>query len=106
MLIVVGLGKKSEFNLEVARQAAGTAALKLQLIGVESASSVVHGAGEGRIDAEAAAQHAERVRVKRRLEPGAAEAVVPQQQSGMMATVMGGTAPGGGAGGDSDTSEE
>ncbi|MEE2659129.1 MAG: leucyl aminopeptidase [Candidatus Latescibacterota bacterium] len=55
-VIVVGLGKKSEFDLEAVRQAAGTAALKLQLLGVESASSVVHGAGEGGIDAEAAAQ--------------------------------------------------
>ena len=55
-VLVVGLGKKVDFDIEVARQAAGTAARKLQTLGVKSASTVLHGGGSGGIDIEDAAQ--------------------------------------------------
>lgn len=55
-VLVVGLGKQPEFSLETARQAAGTAARKLQDLGVSQAATVLHGAGTGGLDAEEAAQ--------------------------------------------------
>ena len=55
-VLVVGLGKKKEFSLELARQAAGTAARKLQSLGVGQASTVLHGAGAGGLDTGEAAQ--------------------------------------------------
>ena len=55
-ILVVGLGKKDDFDLEAARQAAGTAARKLQNLGVRRASTVLHGTGAGGLDVAAAAQ--------------------------------------------------
>jgi leucyl aminopeptidase len=55
-VLLVGLGKKKDFDLDVARQVAGTAARKLQGLGVESATTVLHGAGSGGLDVDAAAQ--------------------------------------------------
>lgn len=55
-VLLVGLGKQADFDLEAARQAAGTAARKLQSLGVTSAATVVHGAGAGGLDAAEAAQ--------------------------------------------------
>lgn len=55
-VLVVGLGKEREFSIEVARQAAGTAARRLQELGVEEACTVLHGTGAGGLDPEAAAQ--------------------------------------------------
>ena len=54
-VLLVGLGKKKDFDLDVARQVAGTAARKLQGLGVESATTVLHGAGSGGLDVDAAA---------------------------------------------------
>jgi leucyl aminopeptidase len=55
-VLLVGLGKQKDFDLDAARQAAGTAARKLQRLGVESATTVLHGAGAGGLDVAAAAQ--------------------------------------------------
>ncbi len=55
-VLVVGLGKPADFDLEAARQAAGTAARRLQDLGVEEAATVLHGSGAGGLDAEAAAE--------------------------------------------------
>ena len=55
-VVLVGLGKRESFTLETARQVAGTAAGKLQRLGVERASTVLHGAGAGGLDIAAAAQ--------------------------------------------------
>ena len=55
-VVLVGLGNKADFDAEAARQAAGAAALKLQSLSVESATTVLHGAGAGGLDVEAAAQ--------------------------------------------------
>jgi len=55
-VLVVGLGKQGEFTLEIARQAAGTAARRLQELGVEEAATALHGGGAGGLDPEAAAQ--------------------------------------------------
>jgi leucyl aminopeptidase len=55
-VLLIGLGKQADFDLEVARQVAGTAARKLQSLGVTSATTVLHGAGAGGLDVEVAAQ--------------------------------------------------
>ena len=55
-VLIVGLGKSKEFSLEFARQAAGTAARKLQNLGIGQASTVLHGAGAGGLDVGDAAQ--------------------------------------------------
>ena len=55
-VLLVGLGPQEEFDLEGARQAAGTAARRLQNLGVEKAATVLHGAGAGGLEAEDAAQ--------------------------------------------------
>ncbi len=55
-VLVVGLGKQAEFGVEVARQAAGTAARRLQELGVEDAFTVLHGSGAGGLEVETAAQ--------------------------------------------------
>ena len=57
-VLLVGLGRQKEFDLETARQAAGTAARRLQELGVEKAATVLHGAGAGGLEAEEAAQAA------------------------------------------------
>ena len=55
-ILLVGLGKRNVLSLESLRQAAGTAARKLQNLGVERASTVLHGAGAGGVTVEDAAQ--------------------------------------------------
>jgi leucyl aminopeptidase len=55
-VLIVGLGPQDRFDVEAARQAAGTAARTLQSLGVRSATTVVHGAGAGGLDPEMAAQ--------------------------------------------------
>ena len=55
-VLVVGLGPRDDFSLEAARQAAGTAARKLQDLGVERAATILHGTGAGGLEPEAAAQ--------------------------------------------------
>ncbi len=57
-VLVVGLGKQKDFDLEAARQAAGTAARQLQDLGVKHASTILHGTGAGGLDLEPAAQAA------------------------------------------------
>jgi leucyl aminopeptidase len=46
-ILVVGLGKKEEFVVDRARQAAGTAAQRARALGVVKLVSVTHGAGAG-----------------------------------------------------------
>ena len=55
-VLVVGLGKQADFGLEAARQAAGSAAKRLQELGVAEAMTVLHGSGAGKLDATDAAQ--------------------------------------------------
>ena len=55
-VLVVGLGPREEFSLEAARQAAGTAARRLQDLGLEHATTILHGTGAGGLETEAAAQ--------------------------------------------------
>jgi leucyl aminopeptidase len=55
-ILVVGLGKKEEFRLECARQAAGTTAQAAEKLGLTKITSVVHGAGAGGASARDAAQ--------------------------------------------------
>jgi len=53
---VVGLGKDSEFTLERVRQAAANGAKALRDAGAKKIATIVHGAGIGAMDVEAAAQ--------------------------------------------------
>ena len=55
-VLLVGLGKAADFDVDVARQAAGTAARKLQALGLSSAATVLHGAGAGGLSPEEAGQ--------------------------------------------------
>jgi len=55
-VLLVGLGKTADFDLDVARQAAGSAARKLQSLGVASATTVLHGAGAGGLEVDTVAQ--------------------------------------------------
>lgn len=55
-VLVVGLGPREDFSLEAARQAAGTAARRLQDLGLEHAATILHGTGAGGLETEAAAQ--------------------------------------------------
>jgi leucyl aminopeptidase len=55
-VVVVGLGPQEEFTLETVRHAAAVAAKKARELGVESFSSIVHGAGAGGFSLEQAAQ--------------------------------------------------
>ena len=54
-ILVVGLGKQKDFNIEAVRQASGAAARALQGK-VTSVSSVIHGTGAGGLQVDAAAQ--------------------------------------------------
>src|SRR5690606_30035969 len=59
-VIVVGLGKREDFNAEAARRAAGKAAVKASELGSKTIATIVHGAGTGGLDpAEAAYATAE-----------------------------------------------
>ncbi len=53
---VVGLGKESEFTLDRVRQASANGAKDLRSAGAKKIATIVHGAGIGRMDAEAAEQ--------------------------------------------------
>lgn len=55
-LIVVGLGKQTEFSLDAARQAAAAAARAARKAGARTLASVAHGAGLGGLPAADAAQ--------------------------------------------------
>ena len=55
-VLVVGLGKQEDFALEGVRQAAGTAARKLQDLGVARATTILHGTGDGGLGVEDVAQ--------------------------------------------------
>ncbi|HSD82869.1 MAG TPA: M17 family peptidase N-terminal domain-containing protein, partial [Anaerolineae bacterium] len=55
-VIVVGLGKVTDFNLDRVRQAAAMAARRARDLGCKSIATVAHGAGTGQIDAASAAQ--------------------------------------------------
>ncbi|MBN1658956.1 MAG: leucyl aminopeptidase [Anaerolineae bacterium] len=55
-VLVVGLGPRAKFSLQVVRDVAAAAAKKARELGVDSFSSIVHGAGEGGLDLEAAAR--------------------------------------------------
>ena len=55
-VVIVGLGPQDEFSLETVRHAAAIAARKARELGVESFSSIVHGAGAGGFALESAAQ--------------------------------------------------
>jgi leucyl aminopeptidase len=55
-VLVVGLGPQGEFTLEGVRWVAAVAAQKARELGVESFSSIVHGAGAGGLSLDMAAQ--------------------------------------------------
>ncbi|MCD4738745.1 MAG: leucyl aminopeptidase, partial [Anaerolineae bacterium] len=55
-VILVGLGKREKFSLDVIRQAAGTAAKKARALGAIQLHTVVHGAGAGDIEPQQAAE--------------------------------------------------
>jgi leucyl aminopeptidase len=55
-VIVVGLGKEEEFDLDKVRDAAGTVAKRARQLGVKSYSTIVHGGGKAGLSAEMASQ--------------------------------------------------
>ncbi len=55
-IILVGLGKREKFSLDVIRQVAGTAAQKARALGATQLHTVVHGAGAGDIESQQAAE--------------------------------------------------
>ena len=55
-VLLVGLGRQEDFNVESARQAAGTAVHALEDLDIQSATTVLHGGGAGNLDAATAAQ--------------------------------------------------
>jgi len=55
-VLVVGLGKKSEFNQEMARRAAATAVKKARDLNGKSVATVIHGSGVGAMPVLMAAQ--------------------------------------------------
>jgi leucyl aminopeptidase len=55
-VIIVGLGKVVDFNVDRVRQAAAWSARKARDLGCKSIATVAHGAGTGQIDAATAAQ--------------------------------------------------
>ena len=55
-VIVVGLGPQEKFTLQAVREAAAAAARKARDLGVQSFSSIIHGAGAGGFHLEQAAQ--------------------------------------------------
>jgi leucyl aminopeptidase len=55
-VVVAGLGKREEFNLETIYKAVGSAARSLQRRGCKKIASILHGAGAGGVDAERSAQ--------------------------------------------------
>jgi leucyl aminopeptidase len=55
-VIIAGLGKSDSFTLNVARGVAAEAARQLRKLKVRHAATIIHGAGIGNIEAEAAAE--------------------------------------------------
>ena len=55
-VLIVGLGKQEQFNLDKVRQAAAAAARKARSLGVTRYSTIVHGAGAGGLNPSQAAQ--------------------------------------------------
>lgn len=55
-VIVVGLGKEEEFDLDKVRDAAGTLSKKVRQLGVKSYSTIVHGGGKAGLSVEMASQ--------------------------------------------------
>ena len=55
-VIVAGLGKSDSFTVNVARGVAGDAARQLRNLRIQKAATIIHGAGIGNIEAEAAAE--------------------------------------------------
>lgn len=55
-VVVAGLGKRKDLSVEVVRQVIGTTCRRLRRIGVESAATILHGAGIGGLGAAEAGQ--------------------------------------------------
>jgi leucyl aminopeptidase len=55
-VVLVGLGKQDKFGLEQARQASASAIKRARDLGAKIVSTVVHGAGAGKLETAAAAQ--------------------------------------------------
>ena len=55
-VVVVGLGKSSDFDVEAVRSVSGETARRLRKIGVSSISTIAHGTGIGGMDAAQSAQ--------------------------------------------------
>lgn len=55
-VLVVGLGQRNEFNLEMVRRAAGYAISKARDLNAKQVATIVHGAGVARLPVRAAAQ--------------------------------------------------
>jgi leucyl aminopeptidase len=55
-VLIVGLGKQEEFDLDKVRQVSATAARKAQSLGVTRYATIVHGAGSAGLDPSQAAQ--------------------------------------------------
>ncbi len=55
-VLVVGLGKQNEFNLEAARQAAAAAITRARDLNAKEVATIVHGGGIGKMEPAAAAQ--------------------------------------------------
>lgn len=55
-VVVAGLGKQDEFDLDAARSVSADVARRLRSVGASSAATIVHGAGIGGIDTEEASE--------------------------------------------------
>jgi leucyl aminopeptidase len=55
-VIIVGLGNSSDFDLEAIREASAAATRRAVKLGIERLATIVHGAGIGGVDPQAAAQ--------------------------------------------------
>jgi len=55
-VLIVGLGKQEEFDLEKVRQVSATAARKARSLGIRNYATIVHGGGAAGLDASEAAQ--------------------------------------------------
>jgi leucyl aminopeptidase len=55
-IMMVGLGKEEEFDLDKVRDAAGTVARRVRQLGVRSYSTIVHGGGKAGLSVEMASQ--------------------------------------------------
>ena len=55
-VVVVGLGRKRDFDAEAARRATAAAMRAMKRVGAKRVATVLHGAGEGGLDSDVAAQ--------------------------------------------------